>query len=114
MVAFNTIHVFGFGNSQFISSTVNKQVASSALSALPAFVAYIKSTKPSDVTLCDYHVIHIFDNFEVKYLGNGLDGDGATLPAGTKTSWSVKWSALDQATLAPFVAELAAAVGVTA
>ena len=114
MVAFNTVHVFGFGSSQFISATVNKQVASSSLATLPAFIAYVKSTKPSDITLTDFHAIHIFDNFEVKYLGVDKDSSGATLPAGTKTSWSVKWSALDLTTLEAFVAELATAVGVVA
>jgi hypothetical protein len=100
MTAFNTIHVFAYGSSQFISEPdVSKQTPNSGLSHLGAFVDHVKAFKPEDVTMTDYHVIHIFNNYEVKYLGTGARGQ--------KDSWTVKWSELDVTLVGNLVDEIA-------
>ena len=104
MIVFNTVHVFGFGTSQLITETVNKKTPSSGLTTLDSFVAHIVTFKPEDIALTDYHVIHVFNNYEVRYLGSALkSGFG-----GTKDSWSVKWADLDLAIVGALIDEIAA------
>ena len=104
MTAFNTIHVFGFGTAQIIAHDLNKQTPTSGLTKLAAFVEHVKTFKPTDVTLSDYHVIHIFDNFDVRYLGT----TAKDAPEGTKSSWAVKWSDLNLTIVGDLVDEIAA------
>ena len=99
------MHVFGFGTAQIIGKDLNKQVPVSGLTTLAAFVAHIKTFKPADVTLEDYHVIHIFNNLDARYLGNSVPNQ----PDGTKTSWTVNWAQLDLAIVGALVDEIAAA-----
>ncbi len=99
---FNTIHVFGYGETQIISKDVNKKKSSKDLTNLAAFVDHIKTFKPADVVLTDYHVIHIFNNMDVRYLGNGTDKKEE------KTSFSVKLTEVNPATLSALVDEVAA------
>lgn len=101
MTEFNTIHVFGFGTAQIISKDVNKQVPASGLTSLAAFVDHVKTFVPKDVVLTDYHVIHIFNNMDVRYLGK------ATKNNGEKTTFSVKLADVDAALLAALVDEIA-------
>lgn len=99
MSTFNTIHVFGFGKVQVVSEN-GGTVDASAVTSLAAFVDHVKSFKPADVILSDYHVIHIFNNFEVKYLGK-TDGDFKV-----KNSFSVKLAQLDATIYNNFVNEV--------
>lgn len=105
MATFNTVHVFGFGDVQFISTDKNKSVKANTLTKLEAFVNHIKTFKPEDVTATDYHVIHIFSGSDVKYLGKSENRT-------QKTSFSVKASDVNQTILNEFLDELAAAVNV--
>ena len=100
MTAFSTIHLFGFGTAQIISKDVNKQVPSSGLTKLTAFVDHIKTFKPANVVLTDYHVIHIFNDMDVRYLGKGTDKKD------DKTAFSVKWADVNQALLTDLVDEI--------
>ena len=104
MTAFSTIHLFGFGTAQIIGKDVNKQVPAAELTKLADFVDHVKTFKPTDVTLTDYHVIHIFNDMDVRYLGK--KGDGS--PMETKVSFSIKWADVDQAKLTALVDEIAA------
>lgn len=102
MLPFNTVHVFGYGESQIIGTGANKKVASTSLPALAAFVDYVKTKKPAEVVLTDYHVIHVFNDMDVRYLGK---------PTGTKTdvtTFTIKWADLDLTTLTALVTELSA------
>lgn len=69
MSAFNTIHIFGFGDVQIIGRENKGAIKAEELTNLTAFIDHIKSFKPEEVTLTDYHVIHIFNGAEVRYLG---------------------------------------------
>lgn len=102
MQAFSTIHVFGYGETQIIGTGANKKVLSSTLTTLPAFVAYVKSKLPAGIVLTDYHVIHVFNNLDVRYLGK---------PTGTKTdvtTFTIKWADVDLTTLTALAGELSA------
>lgn len=99
MNTFNTIHVFGFGKIQVVKEN-GGIVNSSAVTSLAAFVDHIKTFKPADVTLTDYHVIHIFNNFDIKYLGKS-DGN-----LKLKNQFSVKLNQVDPTTYNNFVNEV--------
>ena len=69
MANFSTIHIFGFGNSQFISGSVNFQTASAALTNVNPIVTAVKSAKPADSDAGDaLHAIQIFSLDDVRYL----------------------------------------------
>ena len=103
MTTFNTVHIFGFGSSQIISDTVNKQTPNSGLTSLAAFVAHVISFKPEDVTQTDYHAIHIFNDYEVRYLGTAPKVGGKPV----KDSWSIKWDKLDLSIVGALIDEIA-------
>ncbi len=103
MSTFNTIHVFGFGDTQIIGADKKGTVKSNTLTKLTAFVNHIKSLKPTDVVAADYHVIHIFNGADVRYLGT-------TTSRVDKVTYSVKIADIDQTILNELVAEIEAAV----
>jgi len=96
---YNTIHVFGFGDTQVVKEN-GGTVKSSELTTLSAFVDYVKTKKPEDVVLTDYHVIHIFKDNSVRYLGKQSENKS------DKTNFIIKWEDLDATTLDALVAEL--------
>ena len=100
MISFNTIHVFGFGKIQVISEAKNGTIDLTASTKLAAFVDHVQSFKPADVVEADYHVIHIFNGFDVKYLG--VTGNDFKI----KSHFSVKINQLDQTILNDFTAEV--------
>ena len=70
-MAFNTLHIFGYGETQVISDTENKKVASSELSGVQPVVDNIYSLKPVDNnTGLDYSTINIFNGLFVDYSDN--------------------------------------------
>ena len=99
MSTFNTIHVFGFGKIQVVNEN-GGTVDAAAVTSLTAFVDHLKTFKPEDVTLTDYHVIHIFNGFDVKYLGKA-SGDFKV-----KHHFSVKLTDLDSTIYNNFVNEV--------
>lgn len=103
MATFNTIHIFGFGDTQVIGEK-NGTVKSNTLTKLTAFVNHLKTLKPADVVLTDYHAIHIFNGTDVRYLGKGTENKK------DKTSFSVKISGVNAAILNDFINEAIAAV----
>lgn len=105
MGQFSTIHVFGYGETQIIGGTNNGKVSSSSLTTLTPFVDHVKSFLPeSGVTLTDYHVIHIFEGMDVRYLGQGLEDRTIN------TSFSVNWGQIDQTLLTALVDEIILAI----
>lgn len=101
MSNFSTIHVFGFGDTQIIGEVNNGTVKSSELTTLTAFVDHVKTFLPSTgVTLTDYHVIHIFNTMDVRYLGQGTED--RTID----TSFSVNWNQIDETILNNLVNEI--------
>ena len=63
VVEYNTIHIFGYGESQLISNDINDKVETSKLTLADAVVLNVFSKKPIDNTsTIDYHSINIFNN----------------------------------------------------
>ena len=68
MKNFNTIHIFGYGETQLISSDSNKKVATLTLTKVQAVIDNVYSKKPADNNAgTDYHAINIFDNMFADY-----------------------------------------------
>lgn len=99
MSTFNTIHIFGFGKIQVVKEN-GSTVDSSAVTSLGAFLDHIKGFKPAGVTLSDYHVIHIFNKSDIKYLGKS-DGNFKI-----KNNFNVKLSEVDATIYNNFVNEV--------
>ena len=101
MGQFSTIHIFGYGETQIIGQTNNGKVESFSLTTLTPFVDHVKTFLPATgVTLTDYHVIHIFESMDVRYLGQGTEDRTV------QTSFSVTWSQIDQILLTELVDEI--------
>ena len=102
MKLFNTIHIFGTTEVQIIGKENKGKVASSTLTKLESFIDHIKSFKPTEVVLTDHHVIHIFSDSSVRYLGKRSENRA------DKTSFSVKFSDVNQTILSDLVDEIVA------
>ena len=101
MKQFSTIHIFGYGETQIIGETNNGKILSSSLTTLVPFVDHIKTFLPeSGVTLTDYHVIHIFEGSDVRYLGVGTEDRKE------ETSFSVKYDQINLTLLDTLVNEV--------
>ena len=90
----NVIHIFGYGESQIISDTLNFKTASSAFTKLTAVIADVKSKKPADVPAQDFHAINIFGNSRVSYISKEKTG-----------SFDCKYSDLNATSLNALIAE---------
>jgi hypothetical protein len=101
MKQFSTIHIFGYGETQIIGNDNNGKVQSSELTNLLVLIDHIKTFLPeSGVTLTDYHVIHIFEGSDVRYLGVGTENRKE------ETSFSVKYDQIDITLLDTLVNEV--------
>jgi hypothetical protein len=101
MKQFSTIHIFGYGETQIIGNDNNGKVQSSELTNLVVLVDHIKTFLPeSGVTLTDYHVIHIFEGSDVRYLGVGTEDRKED------TSFSVKYDQINLTLLDTLVNEV--------
>lgn len=70
-MAFNTLHIFGYGETQVISDLENKKVASAELSGVQPVVDNIYYLKPVDNNAgLDYRTINIFNGLFVDYSDN--------------------------------------------
>ena len=102
---FKTIHIFGYGEVQLIGGAKNGKISSSSLENLNVFVDYIKTFKPENVEASDLHVIHIFKDGDVRYLGKNSE-----LSLQAKKSYSVNLNQVDPELLNNFVNELIQAI----
>lgn len=92
---FNTIHIFGFGSTQFIHNQKNYSVKSSELSTLQEVIDDVLSKRPQDVVVSDIHAINIFDGLKVSFLGKEK-----------KSSYNLKFNQIDSSKLNALVNEL--------
>lgn len=98
-----TIHIFGYGEAQIISETVNFKTKVADFTKIQAVIDNVKSKKPADKTAGDYHAINIFGDLRADYQ--------AKRPAVTKpkdedkSSFSVKASDLDSKKIDALIAE---------
>lgn len=98
-----TIHIFGYGEAQVISETVNFKAKVADFTKLKTVIDNIKSKKPADKTTGDYHAINIFGDMRADY--NAKRPDGAKSKNEDKSSFSVKFADLDIAKLNALIAE---------
>lgn len=99
MKNFNTIHIFGYGETQLITLDSNKKVATSALTKVQAVIDNVYSKKPADNNAgTEYHVIHIT---------NGLFSDFLPKTQGEK-NFRVKYEDLDANLINQLVEEIKA------
>lgn len=69
MKNFNTIHIFGYGETQLITSDSNKKVATSSLTKVQAVIDNVYSKKPTDSNAgTEYHAINIFSDMFADYI----------------------------------------------
>ena len=95
---FNTIHIFGYGETQLIDGEINIKKISTDLSSFEPFLNHLKSLQHIN---SDFHVIHIFNGREVRCFSYSKSGnDHETFP--------IKFDLVDQALLNALVQELKA------
>jgi len=92
---FNTIHIFGYGETQLIKKDVNFKCPTADLTTVAPVVANVYSKKPADSDAsADYHAVNIFHNMFADYQPK------------TGKGFRVKWADLDANTIEALVVEL--------
>ena len=85
MAIYNTLHIFGYGETQVITDTENKKVATDSIVGVQSLVDDLYSKKPADnPATSDYRVISIFNDMFADYsdeLGNNFRVDYSELNA---------------------------------
>ena len=85
MEIYNTLYVFGYGETQVITETENKKVATDSIVGVQALVDNLYSKKPADnPATSNYRVISIFNDMFADYsdeLGNSFRVDYSELNA---------------------------------
>lgn len=98
-----TIHVFSYGEAQIISDTLNFKTGVDKFTKLQAVINDVKSKKPSDKTVADYHVINIFGDLKSDYISKRAVG---TKPSDEdKSSFSLEYKTLDTKKIDALVVE---------
>jgi hypothetical protein len=68
MAIYNTLHIFGYGETQVITETENKKVATDSIVGVQALVDDLYSKKPSgNAATTDYRTISIFNDMFADY-----------------------------------------------
>lgn len=98
-----TIHIFGYGEAQIISETVNFKTKVADFTKIQAVIDNVKSKKPADKTAGDYHAINIFGDMKVNYQAKRTKDSKPKDE--DKSSFSVKASDLDSKKIDALVAE---------
>jgi hypothetical protein len=85
MAIYNTLHIFGYGETQVITETENKKVATDSIVGVQLVVDDIYSKKPSDnPATTDYTTINILNDIFASYSdeqGNSFRVDYSELNA---------------------------------
>ena len=85
MSIYNTLHIFGYGETQVITDKQNKKVATDSIVGAQDLVDEIYSKKPAgNPATSDYRVISIFNDMFADYsdnLGNSFRVDYSELNA---------------------------------
>ncbi len=99
MANWNTIHIFGYGETQIIGEDINKKVLSSSLTKAIQVVSMVYDTKPQDVVCSiDYNVVTIY---------NGMYSDFQPKPKGEK-GFTTDYLFLSQSLINGLVSEIEA------
>ena len=95
----NTIHIFGYGETQLIGSETNKKVSTSTLTKVQAVIDNVYSQKPTDNNAgTEYHAINIFYDMFADYIPKTRE----------EKSFRVKFSDLDATLINELVDEIKA------
>lgn len=95
MATFNTLHIFGYGETQVIKQDSNKKVSTSSLTKTQAVIDNVYSKKPQDSDAsADVHAVNIFSGMFADYQPK------------TGKSFRVKFEDLDAAAVDALVAEV--------
>lgn len=99
----NTLHIFGYGETQVIGqedgNNINKKAPSLALVSLQAVVDNVYSFKPADnPAINEYHAINIFEGLFSDYMPKDSENK----------SWRTPYEELDQSFIDTLVAEVLA------
>ena len=85
MAIYNTLHIFGYGETQVITDKENKKVPTDSIVGVQDLVDEIYSKKPSgNAATSDYRTISIFNDMFADYsdnLGNSFRVDYSELNA---------------------------------
>jgi hypothetical protein len=85
MAIYNTLHIFGYGETQVITDTENKKVATDSIVGVQALIDDIYSKKPDgNAATTDYATISILNDIFANYsdnLGNYFRVDYSELNA---------------------------------
>ena len=85
MAIYNTLHIFGYGETQVITDTENKKVATDSIVGVQALVDDLYSKKPADnPATTDYRTITILNDMFADYSdeeGNSFRVDYSELNA---------------------------------
>jgi len=69
-----TIHIFGYGETQYITKGINFKTQTTVLTAVQPLIDAIWLEKPADVTGGDeYHAITVFNYNKKSWSGKGKD-----------------------------------------
>ena len=69
METYNTLHIFGYGETQVITKTENKKVTTDGLTKVQVVVDNVYSLKPADnPATTQYRTINIFNDLFCDYL----------------------------------------------
>lgn len=63
----STIHIFGYGEAQIISDTLNFKAKVSSFTKLQAVIDDVKAKRPTKTVYTEPHVINIFADLRVDY-----------------------------------------------
>jgi hypothetical protein len=97
--AYNTVHIFGYGETQIIGEGYNKKTATSGLTKVQAVIDNVWSKKPADSTASQaYRAINIFHSMFADYQPEQNKG------------FRVEFSELDATLIQELVDEVYAAV----
>ena len=67
-IQWNTIHIFGYGETQIIGNGTNKKVPTSVLTTVQPVIDNVYAQKPEDIDCSsEYHAINIFNNMFSDY-----------------------------------------------
>ena len=85
MAIYNTLHIFGYGETQVITDTENKKVATDSIVGVQALIGDIYSKKPAgNAATTDYATISILNDIFANYSdeqGNSFRVDYSELNA---------------------------------
>lgn len=105
-----TIHIFGYGEAQLISDTVNFKASIDKFTKLQSVIDDIKSKKPKDKVAGDYHAINIFGDLRADYIAKSVEG----LKSNSSTeniSYSIPFKDLDSKKIEALIAEFVSLLG---